>query len=422
MDKLVVFTSHYPYGNGEPFIEEEIKIAESCFNEILIVTYAKHNEASTRYIPDNAKIIHLRKDSEKTGKFFELLVLLKNLFRVMTWREIGSGIKERGINKVITIIRNILLFERHIDSIKKKEELWMESGSAQTVFYSYWLNSAAVYLSQNEKLNGIRICRTHGGDCFFDREYVPWRKDVIENLDMIFSISDGGKNDIMLHYGRFVKDIDKKIAVARLGVNIPESNHHASRFDKEDIIVTCSNIIPLKRLDLLIQALADQSIKHYIRWVHFGDGPLSDQISSLANRCLGRSEYVTYEFKGRKSKNEIMDYYRKSNVALFINCSDDEGIPVSIMEAMSYGIPAVARDVGSNRELVNDTCGALLPSKITSEELAICIEQLLDENAEAYHQKSIAAAQMVRKHYCAAENYKMFFREIEKILRENING
>lgn len=418
MNRLVVFTSHYPYGNGEPFLEEEIKIAETCFSEIVIVTYAKQNEALTRYVPKNAKVIQLRKDNKDNDKLHLLSSLFKFIFRFRTWREIYNGIRERGVKKLITIIKMIFLFERHIDHIKKNEELCLNIGSGKTVFYSYWLNAAAVYLSHSDKLDGIRICRAHGGDCFFDRGYVPWRKDVIANLDKVFSVCDGGKDDIMLHYGRAVENIEKRIAVSRLGVELSGTVKDVPRSDDEHILVTCSNVIPLKRLDLMIHALADQSIRHRIRWVHFGDGSQFEEITALASKCLDDSVNVSYEFKGRTPKNEILRYYQETPVALFVNCSDVEGIPVSIMEAMSYGIPAVARDVGSIRELVNDSCGALLPGKITPEELAACIDRLLDENDEEHHRKRIAAAQMIRNHYCSADNYREFFIEVETMLQE----
>lgn len=40
--------------------------------------------------------------------------------------------------------------------------------------------------------------------------------------------------------------------------------------------------------------------------------------------------------------------------------SDSEGIPVSIMEAMSFGIPVIARNVGGMSEIVNEENGLLL--------------------------------------------------------------
>ena len=171
-------------------------------------------------------------------------------------------------------------------------------------------------------------------------------------------------------------------------------------------------------MDLLIRALADKRIRHPVRWVHFGDGLQFEEISELAEKCLGDSEYVTYEFKGRKEQKEIFEFYRENYVSLFVNCSDVEGVPVSIMEAMSYGIPVIARDVGSIGELVSDTCGVLLPGMISSEDLALSINGLLEESEEEFAKKRKAAREMVRNHYHSEKNYNLFFDEIEKTIRE----
>jgi glycosyltransferase involved in cell wall biosynthesis len=55
-----------------------------------------------------------------------------------------------------------------------------------------------------------------------------------------------------------------------------------------------------------------------------------------------------------------MEFYRKNHVDLFINVSETEGIPVSIMEAMSFGIPCIATNVGGVNEIVNNTNGFLV--------------------------------------------------------------
>jgi len=50
--------------------------------------------------------------------------------------------------------------------------------------------------------------------------------------------------------------------------------------------------------------------------------------------------------------------------------SETEGLPVTIMEAMSSGIPIIATDVGGTAELVNNDCCKLLSPCVTSEELS----------------------------------------------------
>jgi len=44
--------------------------------------------------------------------------------------------------------------------------------------------------------------------------------------------------------------------------------------------------------------------------------------------------------------NDVLNYYASNPVDVFINTSSSEGLPVSIMEAMSFGIPVIATNVG----------------------------------------------------------------------------
>ena len=59
---------------------------------------------------------------------------------------------------------------------------------------------------------------------------------------------------------------------------------------------------------------------------------------------------------------------------MFINVSSTEGIPVSIMEAMSFGIPVIATAVGGTPEIVNNENGYLLSKDPSAKELAEVIQ------------------------------------------------
>lgn len=54
--------------------------------------------------------------------------------------------------------------------------------------------------------------------------------------------------------------------------------------------------------------------------------------------------------------------YSEHPVDVFINLSTNEGVPVSIMEAISFDIPIVATDVGGTSEIVTDETGILVSS------------------------------------------------------------
>jgi glycosyltransferase involved in cell wall biosynthesis len=67
-------------------------------------------------------------------------------------------------------------------------------------------------------------------------------------------------------------------------------------------------------------------------------------------------------------------------VDVFINISMSEGVPVSIMEAQSFGLPVIATDVGGTKEIMTATNGILLPSSPTIVEVADAMEYIMNNN------------------------------------------
>ena len=94
--------------------------------------------------------------------------------------------------------------------------------------------------------------------------YLPYRSFISNNLDAIFSISDKG---IDYCVNRWKIENHAVLKLSRLGVNKGLFlDADASVF----LLVSCSTVIPLKRVDLIISSLA--KIKFKMKWVHFGDG------------------------------------------------------------------------------------------------------------------------------------------------------
>ena len=74
-------------------------------------------------------------------------------------------------------------------------------------------------------------------------------------------------------------------------------------------------------------------------------------------------------FLGDVDNSEIMEYYSNSSVDVFVSLTESEGLPVSMMEAQSYGIPIVSTNVGGISEIVIDSkTGFLLNADPTLEE------------------------------------------------------
>lgn len=404
--RLVVFTGHYPY-RGEAFLEDEIRVAERFFDEILIVTLEKNPNQAVYYIPKNARVIPVR---NKTKKYSGVLRAACNaVFKRHAFHEISIVKKAGGKHSLRDSVKSIIADERAILYLERAQNQWLDDAK-ETVFYSYWLGPETTYMIRHRKqLNGLLISRTHGGDCFFDRAFHPYRVQQLSELDFVFPISESGKQDLLAHYSDAVPELEKKLIVARLGITKPTDRMNPENKTDKKIVVSCSNVIPLKRLDLLVDALSGIT-EHRIHWVHFGDGSEMDAIRKLAAEKL--RDNVTADFRGFTPKQEILRYYAENPVDVFVNCSDAEGIPVSVMEAMAYGIPPVARDVGGTAELVDNTCGMLLRGNVDGEMLADAITHILNMDKAPYRALQANAYDKYRRCFSAERNYTELFGTI----------
>lgn len=104
-------------------------------------------------------------------------------------------------------------------------------------------------------------------------------------------------------------------------------------------IGTVAGLRPEKNLSRLIRSFAFVNARHAARLVIVGDGPERSKLEMLA-RELGVASAV--EFVGYQPNP--MDWLRTFD--LFALSSDTEQLPISMLEAMSCGVPVVATRVG----------------------------------------------------------------------------
>ena len=134
-------------------------------------------------------------------------------------------------------------------------------------------------------------------------------------------------------------------------------------------IFSCSSLTHEKRVSFLAKSL--QFLKFKIEWTHIGSGPLLNGLKEIANNF---NDNILFKSTGWINPNDVLNFYVEKPCDLFINVSATEGIPVSIMEAFSAGIPAFATDVGGVKEIVNNENGTLLQEDIQPQQLAALIE------------------------------------------------
>jgi len=216
--------------------------------------------------------------------------------------------------------------------------------------------------------------RAHGWDVYCERHplhYLPLRTHIMRNLDTVFFIAQNGKD----YYSKLLPQFSSKYTYSALGTKnhgIINPQNNSSTFN----MFSCSNIIPLKNLSLMIDALScinDISIN----WVHFGTGPNEDEIILYAKQKLAAKQNIEFDFKGFVFNDKIHEYLAINHIDFLINCSTTEGVPVSMMEAMSFGVPVIGTNVGGVSEIISDSQnGYLLSAMPSKQEVAATITKL----------------------------------------------
>lgn len=407
-NKLILFTADYPYGTGETFLETEIGYLVSAFDEVLIVS-ANTKDEQTRILPDNCIVERIDLSVSPGQKFFALFQLFDARFweELKVIRRIYKIPLSRGIISTMLIsLYRAKRAKRLADKIQNKT-----NPRVKMYFYSYWCDDVAIALAmlQKEHKTIKTFCRIHRWDVYFEESkvnYLPYRHLITENIGMIFSISQDGI-DYALEKWHTLKQ--SKFTLSRLGIH----NSYPFEIVKNEpfLVVSCSNLIPVKRVHLIAEAL--QEITDVtIKWVHIGDGP---ERNSIENRIQTLPKNIQVELKGRMPNSEIYAYYSKHHPDLFVNVSSSEGVPVSIMEAMSFGIPVIATDVGGNREIVNEKNGRLVHAQITKTTLAKHFRDLIHLKPKDKKDLKENAFETWKLYYNAEKNYYTFVCKIQEI-------
>jgi len=422
MDTVILLTSTYPYGKGEEFIENEIKILAEKSNKVIVIAMEVNPAAQTmRETADN--VTPFRIDT-RVSKVTKLKKMAFNVLNILSSRNEAYKSEIRKRKKIAEKVYLLRMEERSL-------HIWNEivrSGTLKglekdsIIIYSYWLYLTARVGAIIKEQSGLDIkfmvSRAHGYDLYEERSpvnYLPYRNYFFNMYDLIAPCSRNGAE-----YLTKMKNMGKaSIATSYLGTH----DYGIKQADKSETlyIVSCSSLVPLKRVNRIASALRLVGNSININWTHIGSG--TDY--AIVERTIQQlPSNVKVSLLGILSNPQVMSFYANEPVDLFVNVSSTEGLPVSIMEALSFGIPVVCTNVGGTTELVQDGVnGYLLDKDFEEEELAVKIERFMDmkKNREVFEFRA-AARSIWEKNFNAEVNYKEFWDKVERLTTELVDN
>ena len=133
-----------------------------------------------------------------------------------------------------------------------------------------------------------------------------------------------------------------------------EFRREAGASDDDVLLTFVGRLVPIKRVDVLLRAVARaRSTGARVRLAIVGDGELRNELEQLADE-LGIAGDVW--FAGYRG--DMVPVTAASDIAVL--SSDNEGTPVSLIEAAAAGTPAVSTRVGGVADVVTEETGILV--------------------------------------------------------------
>ena len=147
-------------------------------------------------------------------------------------------------------------------------------------------------------------------------------------------------------------------------------------------ILFVGRLVELKGLAYLIQAAGRLRGRVSVRIVVIGIGPERDRLEALA-----RDQQVEVDFRNKIPDAELHQAFLTSDLLVLPSIidarGDTEGLGVALLDAMSYGIPAIASRVGGIPDIIEDGVSGILVPPADPQALADAVERLSRDPAYA---------------------------------------
>lgn len=413
--RVLLVTEGFPFGESErSFLSEESKSIAKEF-DLLILAPEKRGELL--YPTDGiVRIDQFHFTSFYKNRSIQAFLkvfhpdMLAEIWKI--WHKKRTALSVKCIKDLMSYRFRVWQMEQKLSDIIQSERI--------DLVYTYWCTEsalAAVYLKKRYPTLKV-VTRLHGMDLYEERAehgWQPFRKKLSDEVDGLYFACEYGRTYFIERWG---VECTKKMGVFYLG----STDRGVIDFRKADKlrIVSCSNLIPLKRVDVIIEGLALLPGTMAVEWHHFGDGTERVRLERLAQNRFEKHPKIQWKFHGFVTNATLAEEYKRIAPDLFITTSSTEGgAPVSIQEAFSMGIPAVGTAVGGIPELIQEgKTGFLLPEQVIPADVAAAIVRFADLSEKRKEEMCTAARRRWTETFNAVNNAAQFTENLLELVSE----
>lgn len=330
--KISFLLLHLGYGGIESSTINTANALSKTYN-VELITFYNLEKNQTHFINKNISIKYLYECGPNKSEFINSLKE-KNLIKIF----------KEGLKSIDILIKKKTLLKREILSSNSFAII-----STRSDFSSL--------LSKYGRKDVIKIAQEHHHHNN-DKKYINILKNKYKNIDYLFALTKGLQKD----YTGFLKH-NKHTKILVVPNMLKFDNIAPSNLSSKNII-SISRLHKGKRIDELINIFSqikDKDSKLYI----IGDGEEKSNIENLISSLNLQNRII---MTGYLDKSEQVKYLQ--NASVYAMTSESEGLPMVLLEAMSFGIPCIAYKTQSGVcDIIDDSTGFIVDNRNASEYL-----------------------------------------------------
>ncbi|MBN2586452.1 MAG: glycosyltransferase [Candidatus Fermentibacteraceae bacterium] len=250
------------------------------------------------------------------------------------------------------------------------------------LIHSHFARSKAFTGMWAAKLLGIPFSvTTHAVDIF-----VPRREELVRYMlheaDSVLTISLFNRDYMARRYGEYLRE---KVRVTHLGLDQDSLPPRRSETGSRPLVVcTASGLGEKKGVPVLVEAcriLVSRGLSFGCRVI--GSDMSGELLERFRSQAVSSGLSGILEFTGKARSDEVLECVAGADIFVLPSVraanGDMDGIPVSLMESMSMGVPTVSTSISGIPELVENGVSGLLVTPGDPEELADALASLISD-------------------------------------------
>ena len=215
------------------------------------------------------------------------------------------------------------------------------------------------------------------------------------------------------HLKRFVSGIGFSNKILKINNGVDITDIKRANESKADInLIIISRLVVQKNINIVIEAMKLLDNKN-LKLSIIGEG---GEFSKLESTIHDLNLQNRVQLLGKIDNNKISQFLLTADI--FIQASDYEGLPHSVLEAINYEVPILSTEAGGCKDLLNDgERGFIIPMPPDKKVIAENISFIIENKAEATKRADEAKAFINKKYnfLVQANQYMKIFQQNEKI-------